>query len=183
MAPEPILQLRSCQVRPFKEEDFESIARAADNPKIARWMRNVFPQPYSVDDAKAWISIANSASPLRDFAICPPDGSTVIGGIGLKLGTDIHHRTMEVGYWLSEDYWQKGITTEVVTAFSEWAFGSFDRLLRLEAEVFEGNLASSRVLEKSGFEFEGRRKKAVEKSGVVMDALIYCKLKQGDDGD
>ena len=92
MAPEPILRLRSCQVRPLAEEDFQSLARAANNPKIARWMRNTFPQPYTADDAKAWISLANSASPLRDFAIRRPDGSAVISGIGLKVRTDIHHR-------------------------------------------------------------------------------------------
>lgn len=183
MAPQSILRLRSCQVRPYQEGDFESLAEAADNPKIARWMRNAFPHPYTKDDAKAWISIANSGSPLRDFAICSPDGAAaavVIGGIGLKDRTDIHHRTMEVGYWLSEGHWGKGISTEAVTAFSKWAFDTFDRLVRLEAEVFEGNFGSCRVLEKAGFELEGRRKKAVEKSGVILDSLIYCKLRQGD---
>lgn len=178
MVPEPILRLHSCQVRPFAESDFISLAIAANNPKIARSMRNTFPQPYTADNAKAWISFANSASPLRDFAICRPDGSAVIGGIGLKARTDIHHRTMEVGYWLSENYWYQGIATEAVTAFSEWAFASFENLVRLDAEVFDGNRASNRVLEKAGFEFEGRRRKAVEKSGVILDAFVYSKVKE-----
>ena len=179
MPPQPILRLRSCLLRPYDDGDVESIARGADNPKIARWMRNAFPQPYTAGDAKAWISIANSASPLRDFAICQPDGARVIGGIGLKAQNDIHYRTMEIGYWLSEDYWHQGISTEAVTAFADWAFDNFDHLLRLEAEVFEGNVASGRVLEKAGFVLEGRRKMAIEKSGTVMDSLTYCKFKQG----
>jgi RimJ/RimL family protein N-acetyltransferase len=179
MSPEPILRLRSCLIRAYNEGDVESVAKAANNPKIARWMRNTFPQPYTTDNAKAWISIANSSSPILNFAICQPDGSAVIGGIGLKARDDIHHRTMEIGYWLCEDYWGQGIATEAATAFSDWAFDKFDLLLRLEAEIFEGNVGSGRVLEKAGFVFEARQKYAVEKLGVVMDTLTYCKFRQG----
>ena len=179
MSPKPILRLRSCLIRPYDEGDVDSLAKAADNPKIAQWMRNTFPQPYTTDDARSWISIANSASPVRDFAICQLTGPAVIGGVGLKARDDIHYRTMEIGFWLSEDHWHQGTATDAVTAFSKWAFGRFDSLLRLEAEVFEGNAASGRVLEKAGFMFEARHRNAIEKSGVVKDALIYCKLRSG----
>lgn len=177
MTPEPILRFGRCVVRPYYPGDVESLTKAANNPKIARWMQNAFPQPYTADDARAWITIATSPSPLRDFAICTPDSSAVIGGIGLKARSDIHYRTMEVGYWLGEDSWSQGIATEVVSGFSDWAFDAFSHVLRLEAEVFEGNVRSSQLLEKTGFEFEGRRRKAVEKAGVVMDALMYVKLR------
>ncbi|KAK4106399.1 acyl-CoA N-acyltransferase [Parathielavia hyrcaniae] len=165
-------------LRPYAEGDYISLAIAANTPKIARWMRNTFPQPYTADNAKAWISFADSVFPPRDFAICRPDGSAFIGGIGLKARTDIHHRTMEIGYWLSEYYRHQGIATEAVTAFSGWVFANFEKLVRLDAEVFYGNRASHRVLEKAGFEFEGRRRKAVEKLGVVIDALTYRKVKE-----
>ncbi|RFN44767.1 putative n-acetyltransferase p20 [Fusarium flagelliforme] len=178
MSPETILQLESCAVRAYKEGDAESLAKAANNPKIARYMRNTFPHPYEIPDAKKWISIANTP-PLHDFAICSPDSSIVIGGIGLKARDDIHYRTMEIGYWICEDYWYRGIATEVVRAFSDWAFDNFGHLVRLEAEVFEGNLASCRVLEKSGFELEGRKRAAVEKMGIVMDTSTYSKIRQG----
>lgn len=173
---EPILRLSNCLVRPYNEEDVGSLAKAANNPRIAQWMRNAFPHPYTVEDGKNWISVANTPSPLRDFAICQLDGSVVIGGIGLKARDDIHYRTMEIGYWICEDHWHQGIATEVVTAFSNWAFDNFKHLLRLEAEVFEGNPASGRVLVKSGFEFESRQKAAVEKLGRVMDTLTYTKF-------
>lgn len=178
MSSETILQLITCTVRAYKESDAESLAKAANNPKIARYLRNTFPHPYAIPDAERWISIANTL-PLHDFAICTPDGSIVIGGIGLKARDDIHHRTMEIGYWICEDYWYRGIATEVVSAFSNWTFDNFDHLVRLEAEVFEGNLASCRVLEKSGFEFEGRQRAAIEKMGIVMDTFTYSKIRQG----
>lgn len=179
MSSNPILQLNSCLVRAYNEGDVESLAKAANNPRIARWMSNVFPQPYTVEDAKKWISIANTPSPIRDFAICRLDGSAVIGGIGLKARDDIHYRTMEIGYWICEDYWHQGIATEVVTAFSSWAFRNFEHLLRLEAEVLEGNPASGHVLIKSGFQFESRQRAAVEKLGRVMDTLTYTKFATG----
>lgn len=178
-APEPILRLRKCLIRPFYESDAEAITKEANNPEIARWMRNAFPQPYSIEDARKWIFIATSPSPLRDFAICELDRNTVIGGIGLKTRDDIHIRTMEVGYWLGESHWHKGIATEALFAFSKWTFGNFDYVLRIEAEVFEGNEGSARVLEKAGYVFEARKRKAVEKRGLVLDALTYCTFRYG----
>jgi len=178
MAIEPILRLRSCIVRPYDEAEVEQIAAKANNPNVSRWMRNAFPCPYTVSDAKVWVAMANAASPVVNFAICRTDGSTFIGGIGLKAKEDIYYRTMEVGYWISEDCWGQGIATEVLSGFSEWVFGRFHHVLRLEAETFEANEASGRVLQKAGFEFEGRRRKAIEKRGVVMDAMIYCRFRE-----
>ncbi|KAI6775992.1 hypothetical protein HG530_002750 [Fusarium avenaceum] len=177
MASEHILKLSNCVVRAYHSGDVESLAKAANNSQIARWMQNGFPHPYTVKDAEEWISIANTPSPLRDFAICQPDGTTVIGGVGLKAREDVHHRTMEIGYWIAEDYWHQGIATQVITAFSSWAFDNFTNLVRLEAEVFDGNTASCRVLEKCGFEFEGRQRAAVEKLGVILDTYTYVKLR------
>ncbi|KAF9769945.1 hypothetical protein IL306_012554 [Fusarium sp. DS 682] len=176
MASAPILQLNSCIVRPWDNGDVESLAKVANNPMIARWLRNTFPSPYTIQDGKDWISVASTPSQPLDFAISEPNG-TVIGGIGLKPRTDIQYRTMEIGYWLGEDYWRRGIASEVVTAFSNWAFETFEHVVRLDAEVFEGNLGSCRVLEKAGFEFEGRQRAAIEKLGNIMDTLTYVKLR------
>ena len=179
-SPEPILRLGKCLIRPYHESDAEAIAKVANDPQIARWMRNTFPQPYSVGDAANWISIATSVSPPRDFVICGLDGTTVLGSIGLKTRDDVQYRTMEIGFWLGKDYWRQGIAREAVSAFSDWAFENFDWILRLEAEVFEGNEGSTRVLEKSGYVFEARKRAAVEKWGVVMNLLTYCKLRHGN---
>ena len=142
-------------------------------------MRNTFPQPYRIDDAAKWISIASSASPLRDFAICRLDNNTVIGGIGLKTQDDIHYRTMQIGYWLGEDHWHQGIALEAISMFTEWTFERFEHVLRLEAEVFEGNNASARALEKAGYTFEAEKKNAIEKMGAVMSVLVYRKFRLG----
>lgn len=177
--PEPILHLRKCLIRSLSEGDEEALAREANNPGIAKWMRNTFPQPYRTEDAAKWISIASSASLLLDFAICRLDTNTVIGGIGLKTQDDIHYRTMEIGYWLGEDHWNQGIVSEAISVFSEWTFEQFKHVLRLEAEVFEGNDASARALEKAGYTFEAKKKNAIEKMGAVMSVLVYCKFRHG----
>lgn len=175
----PILQLQKCLIRPYHPSDAEAIAKEADNPEIAKWMRNAFPHPYSLEDAQKWISIANSNSPVRDFAICDLDNNVVIGSVGLKTRADIQYRTMEIGYWLGQDHWKRGIATEAVAAFSKWTFDNFGHVLRLEAEVLEGNKGSVRVLEKAGYVFEARKRMAIEKGGVVMDAEMYCLFRDG----
>lgn len=84
---------------------------------------------------------------------------------------------MEIGYWLSEDQWQKGIAAEAFTAFSDWKFDRFDSLLRMEDELFKGNMASGRVLGKAGFAYEGRHEKGIENLGNVMDTVVYSEFK------
>ena len=175
--PEPILQLRKCLIRSMYEGDIESLASQASNPEIAKWMSNAFPYPYRVEDAAKWISIATSASPILNFAICRPDDNTVIGGIGLKPKQDVSHITMQIGYWLGEEHWRRGIAKEAVSVFSEWTFEQFRHVLRLEAEVYEGNSSSVRVLENAGYAFEAKNRDAIEKMGVVRSVLVFCKFR------
>ena len=174
--PTSILRLRKCLIRSPHEGDAKSLASEANNPEIAKWMRNAFPHPYRLEDAAEWISSATSASPLHDFAICRPNDNTVIGGIGLKAKDDVSHRTMQIGYWLGEEHWRQGIAKEAVSAFSEWTFEQFKHILRLEAKVYEGNNSSVRVLENAGFTFEAKNRNAIEKLGVVRSVLVYCKF-------
>jgi RimJ/RimL family protein N-acetyltransferase len=105
---------------------------------------------------------------------CLDIGGSAAGGIGLRLGSDIHRRTAEFGYWLGRAYWNRGIMSEAVGAFSDAAFEAFD-LRRLYAEPFVNNRASARVLEKAGFILEGRLKNNVMKAGQLLDSLIYAK--------
>ena len=174
---DPILILKTCTIRPYREDDAEDIAREADNPRIAIWMSNTFPHPYRNEDALRWINLATSASPPLNFAICHFDGDKPIGSIGLKTHDDIHYRTMEIGFWVGEKHWGKGIMREAVQAFSMWTFETFKHVVRLEAEVFEGNDASARVLEKAGYTFETRKILSAEKAGTLMNLLIFRKLR------
>lgn len=142
-------------------------------------MRNTFPSPYTLSDASTWITIASSSSsPPKHFAILSPDGLTFYGGIGLTPRSDVESRTWEIGYWLAEYAWGRGIGTEVVRAFSRWAFETFAGLGRLEAVVFEGNGGSEKVLERAGYVLEGVRRKAVEKGGRVLDLKVYGLLRE-----
>ncbi|KAL4751336.1 hypothetical protein BDW72DRAFT_95165 [Aspergillus terricola var. indicus] len=169
-------------IRPFAHttSDIQSLAHHANNPKIAQYMRNAFPSPYKRSDASSWITFTMSQNPTHDFCICLASTNTVIGAIGLKPRMDIQHCSMELGYWLSEEYWGRGIATEAVEEFVRWVFGreEFAHVVRLDAEVFDGNEGSKRVLEKAGFVCEGRRRCAVKKGGVVLDTFIYALIRE-----
>ena len=165
------LKLTRSTIRDWRVGDEPSLVRHANNHKIWLNVRDAFPHPYTTADAEDWIRKASSDDPMISFAI-EVDGQAV-GGIGLVPQTDIFRRSAEIGYWLGEAYWGRGIVSEAVSAFTEWAFANFD-LCRIYAGVFEWNPSSARVLEKAGFEFEGRMKKAVIKEDRTGDELIYA---------
>lgn len=105
------------------------------------------------------------------------------GGIGLEFGTDIERRSAELGYWVAEEFRGRGIATRVVTAFVQWAFATFGRIVRLHALVFAWNPASMRVLEKVGFVHESTKKCAVWKAGRLVDLVEYAKVREGCVGE
>lgn len=159
------------RLRPWQPGDEASLAYHANNPKIWRNVRDRFPHPYTRADAEGWIAIASANTPLTNFAI-DVDGAAV-GGIGVMLQEDVSRKSAEIGYWLGEAYWGRGIVTAAVRAMTDYAFATFD-LCRLYANVFEWNPASMRVLEKAGYEFEGRRRKSAFKEGQIIDEMIYA---------
>jgi RimJ/RimL family protein N-acetyltransferase len=81
-----------------------------------------------------------------------------------------------MGYWLAEPLWGRGLTTRAVTATSEWAFDSY-KIIRVFATAFSHNVASMRVLEKSGFEREGILRRSAIKNGVILDQVLYAKVR------
>jgi [ribosomal protein S5]-alanine N-acetyltransferase len=162
------------QIRSYHEDDCEAIVRYANNRGVSINLRDGFPYPYTTADAEGWLKIALSTKPETHFAIAT--SKELIGGIGLMLQSDVSHRSAEMGYWLGEAYWGKGIATAAVKAFTPWSFEQF-HLLRVYATIFDSNPASVRVLEKAGFTFEGRLRKHVVKEGRVMDMLMYAVVK------
>ena len=163
--------LSTCILRPWQRGDEESLSRHANDRNVWRNLRDVFPHPYTLEDAREWVRHARGVSPPSDFAIVV-DGAAV-GGIGLVVQPDIFRRSAEVGFWVGQAYWGRGIATEALAAFAEYAFSTYD-LVRLYAGVIEWNAASGRVLEKAGFTLEGRLRKAVTKDGQTADELIYA---------
>lgn len=165
------LQLAQCTVRSYRASDADSLARYANNRKVWLNLRDAFPHPYSVDDAKAFISRATSAAPETNFAICVDDQA--VGGIGYLPHSDVERISAEIGYWLGEPFWGRGITTEALSAVTRYAIRQHG-LKRVYAVPYDANEASCRVLEKAGYSLEGRMRKSAIKDGKVVDQFLYA---------
>jgi RimJ/RimL family protein N-acetyltransferase len=168
------IELSKSTLRAWRAGDEESLVRHANSLAVWRNLRDAFPHPYTLADALHWIEVANPTGKITNFAIVV-DGSAV-GAIGIELKGDVFRRSAEIGYWLGEEYWGRGIVTEALRAVTDYAFATFD-LCRLSAGVFEWNPGSMRVLEKAGYELECRMRKSVTKDGQTIDELIYVSLR------
>jgi ribosomal-protein-alanine N-acetyltransferase len=168
------LKLRSCIIRPWTLEDAVAIQHHANNRNVWINLRDMFPHPYKLEHAHTFLGFVLKEDPRTTFAIATE--SEGIGCIGMRLGQDVHRKTAELGYWLGESYWGRGIMSEAVKHFTDWAFEAFD-LQRIFAEPFAGNSASKRVLENAGFVCEGRMRASVFKDGKVLDSFIYARVR------
>lgn len=165
------LELKTCTVRSWEWRDSDSIVRHANNRNVSINLRDHFPYPYTVNDARNWLELVIGRKPETNFAI--DVAGDAVGGIGFTLQPDVARRSAEIGYWLGEDFWGRGIATEALIAVTDHAFATYD-LCRVYAHVFEWNRASARVLEKAGYEFEGRLRKSVTKEGQTIDQFLYA---------
>jgi len=157
-------------IRTWQKGDEAFLALHANNFNIWKNVKDIFPHPYTYDDAIYWVDMNLKLEIPLSFAIVIDDEP--IGCIGLLHGVDIHKKNMELGYWLSEEYWGGGITTEAVLWLVDFAFANF-QVTRLWASVFSSNKASERVLIKSGFLHEATLKKAIFKNNQYHDEFIY----------
>jgi len=163
------------KLRPWKIEDADSLVENANNFDIARFMSDAFPSPYTLEDAKNFIAFATKDEPIHIFAI-EIDGQAV-GGIGIHPQADIMKKNAELGYWLGEKYWGKGIISKAIREIIPWAFNTYD-ITRIYARPFGSNMASQKVLEKAGFVLEARIKENIFKNGEYLDELIYAIRRQ-----
>jgi len=174
------LELTSCVIRSWSLDDAAAVQRYANNRKIWLNVRDAFPHPYTLKDAHAFLSHVTQNEAQTTFAIAT--AAEAIGCIGLRLGTDVHARTAELGYWLGEPFWGRGIMSEAVMRFTRYGFDEL-QLVRIFAEPFETNRASARVLEKAGFVCEGQLRANVYKDGQFLDSLLYaCVCVSDQDG-
>jgi [ribosomal protein S5]-alanine N-acetyltransferase len=191
--PAPIFTTSRLIIRPFHINDAPHLARIANNIKIARNEGNRFPNPVSLDDARAFINSTRptdpTAKPHYSFEIVlkdGPDAGTVVGGCGLEPGDDVFSRTCEIGYWLGEEFWGKGYATEMAAQLVAYAFGLGEadgfggdkRLEKISAQVFSGNPASMRVLTKSGFANEATLRRTVWRLGEWRDLTKFGLLRE-----
>jgi RimJ/RimL family protein N-acetyltransferase len=159
-------------LRPYCAGDEADLVRLANNPKVAAHLRDLFPQPYTWADAEKWLHLTARQDPPLNLAICPEN--QLAGGIGLLPGTDIHRVSAEVGYWLGEPFWGRGLATAALLELSEYAFARLPELNRLFAYVDEDHAASIRVLEKAHFRREGHLLGAAIKHQQVRNQFLYA---------
>ena len=164
-------------IRNWQIEDAPSIAKYANNRKIWMNLRDAFPHPYRLQDAESFILRAIEADPKTVFAIATQ--SEAIGSIGLMPGKDVHRYAAEIGYWLAEPFWGKGIMTLAVKSLTAYAINDL-KMHRVFAEPYTTNHASARVLEKAEFICEGILRSNVVKDGKVLDQFLYSYIANTD---
>lgn len=171
----PTLQSQNFTLRPWHADDAQALIRHANNPRIAANLRDGFPYPYRLPDARKWL---NMVGDLKDDVILAVEvKGEAAGGIGLHGLKDVYRYNGEIGYWLSEQHWGKGIMSEAVSMMVDYAFIQ-THWLRLFACIYENNHASMRVLEKSGFKKEAIHRRAVMKKGKLQDEHLFALLKE-----
>ena len=203
----PIVRLANCVLRPYHISDLERMCAAANDPQVVRYMRDAFPYPYDREAGLTWLKICKAEglpddekakeaapapstpmptpaapSPDMNVAVCLLDG-TFVGSTGLRaMGPDRTDRyTREIGYWIGQAYWGRGLATEIAAGLGRWALSPASGVLtsdgqplrRIEAGVCAENVASAKVLERAGYVREGVRRQAVVKNGVMQDVVVY----------
>lgn len=158
-------------LRPWNISDLENLVKFANNKKIANFMTNKFPHPYTNENGKHFIEFALKKNPHHILAI--DIKGQAVGGIGIHPQDDIHCKNAELGYWLAEPFWGQGIATKAITKMVDYGFMNFD-INRILAKPFGTNAASQKVLEKTGFKLEARFEKTLFKNNELIDELIYA---------
>lgn len=158
-------------LRALNETDTENLSRIANDKRISANLRDGFPNPYTIEDAKAFIAKFSKSDPQIVFAI--EANREHVGNIGLHPKNDIYRKTAEIGYFIGVEYWGRGIATEAIGQMVNYGFEKLD-LIRIEAGVFSHNPASMKVLEKAGFVKEGISEKVAIKNGVIIDEHRYA---------
>ncbi len=165
-----------CEIRKWKLADAKDLAVALSNKKVQDNLRDGLPYPYTEQDGLDYISAMLAADESNTFAFAVSADGKVIGSIGAFRQDNIHRQTAELGYYISEEYWGKGIVTEAVKQLCDYVFTHTD-IIRIYAEPFAFNIGSCRVLEKNGFQCEGILRSNAVKNGKVIDMKMYSKLK------
>ena len=166
----------NCKIRSWRMEDAEHLAVALNNKKIHDNLRDGLPFPYMVNDAKEFINSMLNADEKTTYAFAITVDDKAIGSIGVFRKDNIHSQTAEMGYYIAEPYWGRGFGTGAIKQVCQFIFDTTD-IIRIFAEPFAHNIASCRILEKSGFICEGILKKNAVKNGKVIDMKMYALVK------
>ena len=163
-----------CIIRSWQPSDLESLVRHANNRNVWISLTDLFPHPYTKTDGETWLAFATTQQPQTNFAI-EVEGHA-IGGIGYDVGSGIGRCQADLGYWLGEEFWGRGIATAAVRTIAEHLFATTE-LARLFATPFCDNMASRRVLVKAGFQLEGTLRHSAIKDGRLIERAVYARLR------
>lgn len=166
-------------IRPWQQSDAADVAAIINNKKVQDNLRDGIPFPYSEEDGAEFINAMLNAERGSTFAFAIIVDGKVAGSIGTFRQANIHSRTAEIGYYVGEDYWGKGVCTAAVKLVCQYLFENTD-IIRIYAEPFAYNSASCRVLEKAGFQYEGTLRSNAVKNGKVIDMKMYSLIKEGN---
>lgn len=162
-----------CTVRRWRMSDADALVRHANNIRVAQHLRDRFPHPYTRRHALDFLRFSTSPSDSANLAI--DVGGEAVGAVGYVPGTDVERYSAEIGYWLGEDYWGRGIATEALLLVTAHVFEALN-MLRLYALPFADNAGSIRVLEKAGYVCEAILRSSSVKQGVPRDQALYAKI-------
>jgi [ribosomal protein S5]-alanine N-acetyltransferase len=158
-------------LRQLRPDDAPHMARLADNVNVSMNLRDGFPSPYTLQDAENFINLIIEKDFPQILAI--DFRGEYAGNISFTPGTNVYRRSAEIGYFIGEPFWNKGIATTAVKLLTRWVFEN-TTIIRLYAGVFSFNLSSQRVLEKCGYNKEAILEKAVFKKGKFYDEIRYA---------
>ena len=154
-----------------------SVTESANDARVARFLRDSFPYPYTRKNAEDFIAFAQGATERGEYYRAIVVGGKAVGGIAVTRGADVYKKSGELGYWLAPAVWGRGVMTRAVREICKEVFESTD-IVRVYAEIFAPNAASCRVLEKNGFAKEGIKRKSVFKNGAFYDSIVYARIKE-----
>lgn len=172
-----IAQNEDVILRYLEETDVFKLAEYANNEKVSVNLRDSFPSPYTIENAKGFVEMVNKQNPKTFFAI--EYRGEYVGNISLSVGTDVYRNSAEIGYFIGEPFWNKGITTKAVNLMTNFGFERLG-VVRIYTGVFAFNQSSQRVLEKCGFEKEAIFRSSITKNGKIYDEIRFAKVKVND---
>lgn len=167
--------LKTCLLRPWRDGDEDALVRHASNRNIWNWVRDFFPYPYTLRDATSWVRSNKTFQLPNNLAI--EVAGEAVGNIGYTVRDDLYRYNAEIGYWLSETYWGRGIITEALPVMVDYIFRN-TQVNRIYACVLDGNVGSMRVLERAAFRHEAVLRKAAIKNNQYLDEHIYAMLRE-----
>lgn len=161
-------------LRAWRADDAAALAQHADNPNVWLWMSDSFPHPYTEDIARHWVTRGHIDFGGDNWAITKDDAA--LGGCGIHWGEGQLRCNAEVGWWLAEPWWGRGVVSRVAALLVQRAFDN-PAITRVFAPVHAGNARSMRVAQKAGLALEGVQRLSAMKAGRPVDRHVFARYR------